>query len=151
MYTCRSQDYCNNNLAADTHAPVLQLFPSWNKAGWPPGCLWTTSASHSISCKWRIVAWIFFFFLKYISLSFSFLCRMSPSHPPAVPASCARSSADTGPGFRTSRTPGRGSRWRALGNRMWWSWYCGKEKQRLRNYGTIDGRGICDAGAAADR
>lgn len=60
MYTCRSQDYCNNNLAADTHAPVLQLFPSWNKAGWPPGCLWTTSAPHSISCKWRIVAWIFF-------------------------------------------------------------------------------------------
>lgn len=60
MYTCHSRDYCNNNLAADTHAPVLQLFLTIiNKAGRPPGCLRTTSTTHSISCKWRILALIF--------------------------------------------------------------------------------------------
>lgn len=49
----------------------------------------------------------------------SFQCPMSRRRWPGEPASCARSSVDTGPGSRTSRKPGHGSRWRAPGSRMW--------------------------------
>lgn len=44
-----------------THMLQFSSFSSsWNKARWPPGCQWTTSTPHSISCKWRIIALIFF-------------------------------------------------------------------------------------------
>lgn len=38
-------------------------------------------------------------------------------------ASCARSSANTEPGFRTSRSPGHGNRWMGRGSMKWW-WWC---------------------------
>lgn len=58
--------------------------------------------------------------------SFSSRCPMSRRRLSAALASCAHSSASTRPGSRTSRTPGRGSRWRAPGSKMWWSWCCQK-------------------------
>lgn len=48
---------------------------------------------------------------------FSSLCLTSRRRRPVAPASCVRSSANTERGSRTSRTPGRGNRWRGPGNR----------------------------------
>lgn len=59
-------------------------------------------------------------------------CPMSRTRWPGAPASCARSSASTGPGSRTSRRPGHGSRWRAPGSRRWWSWCCGGRRSASR-------------------
>lgn len=65
-----------------------------------------------------------------LAVKFSFLFQRSRRRRPGGPVSCVRSSANTEPGFQTSRTPSRGNKWRALGSKMWWSWCCW---EKIRN------------------
>lgn len=52
-------------------------------------------------------------------------------------ASCARSSANTEPDFRTSRSRGPGNRWRGRGSTRWW-WWCWREKKKKKKKGTVN-------------